>query len=178
MNLRKFLFVSSSCLFFSSLFKDGLPERAGPSHPDWYPDWCRHATFDCDRQRSFECSTQLQEYGGWVCWKAGGWFNPFFYQIVKCRRFFALDQDCSVLLITWLWNNFTTSFQFSQLPFNFLSIFSTSFQFPWIQVWGCGGVEAIKSQADQKKWESKEIEKRKKVKNWPVIIKKKRLYRW
>ena len=31
------------------------------------------------------------------------------------------------------------------------------------QVWGCGGVAAIKSQADIKKWESREIEKRKKV---------------
>ncbi|XP_066934698.1 uncharacterized protein [Clytia hemisphaerica] len=33
-----------------------------------------------------------------------------------------------------------------------------------MEVWGCGGVVAIKSQAEQKKWESREIEKRKKVK--------------
>lgn len=33
-----------------------------------------------------------------------------------------------------------------------------------VEVWGCGGEAAIKNQADMKKWEQKEIEKRKKVK--------------
>jgi len=33
-----------------------------------------------------------------------------------------------------------------------------------IEVWGCGGVEAIASQTDLKKWEKKEVEKRRKVK--------------
>lgn len=33
-----------------------------------------------------------------------------------------------------------------------------------MEVWGCGGVEALKSQADVKRWETREVEKRKKVK--------------
>jgi len=33
-----------------------------------------------------------------------------------------------------------------------------------MEVWGCGGVEAMKSQEDVKKWEKRETEKRKKVK--------------